>query len=78
MCILSIPALPRSQEDDGQRDGSRHLCSLPTTQNPKAIDSSFLRKGSANVLHFCRPPMTTTGNDRSTILQFSTDDDDGG
>jgi len=78
MCILSIPALPRSQQDDGQRDGSRHLCSLPTTQNPKAIDWSLLRKGSANVLHFCRPPMTTTGNDRATILQFSTDDDDGG
>jgi hypothetical protein len=42
MCILSIPALPRSQQDDGQRDGSRHICSLPTTQNPKAIDWSLL------------------------------------
>jgi hypothetical protein len=78
MCILSIPALPRSQHDDGQRDGSRNLCSLPTTQNPKAIDWSFLRKGSANVLHFCRPTKTTTGNDRATILQFGTDDDDDG
>jgi hypothetical protein len=78
MCILSIFALPRSQQDDGQRDGSRHLCSLPTRQNLKAIDWSFLRKGSENVLHFCRPPMTTTGNESATILQFSTDDDDGG
>lgn len=76
--ILSIPALPRSQHHDGQRDRSRHLCSLPTTPNPKAIDWSFLRKGSANVLHFRRPPMATTGNVRATILQFSTDDDDGG